>query len=490
MEQNQSMLTKLCLSKLFVGGRDWVDEFCKENTRECSSCSKHESCQEDLAQFIDKIRIMQKSYLQLDNVSFLFGTGSSLHLGAKSIKNIPLEMEQQIGENTELYALFEFLVKQYQKKDDIERSDNEVKIPLEDFLNYLNALEYTINNSQNLVFGSPSGEIPNLALLPDLIASIKQALFNLCDFEFPKLTANRPIEEDEPEGDISDTTELCCLETDYNKAADNSPYCYHKRFMKSLLQRPLNLKRANIFTINYDLAFEKTFDELGVYYIDGFTGFHNRVFRPEVYEYDLYYPGSTTEGKVRRIERVVRYFKLHGSLSWIGEESSAANIYGLVEKPIDLIRQDKNLQGNIMIYPSSMKKRYTLDFPYSELFRHFSAAITQPQSVLFCIGYSFSDEHINDIIYQALAIPSFTLIIVDYRGTDNHEIKRLNELADPRVIILQGEFLGDFKNFSTELMPHFHEMDIREKVAVTLSTLYPSKANPTKEEQLECLSEP
>jgi len=53
MARNESILTKLCRSKLFVGGNDWVDEFCNENTRECSSCSKQASCSYFLKRLIN-----------------------------------------------------------------------------------------------------------------------------------------------------------------------------------------------------------------------------------------------------------------------------------------------------------------------------------------------------------------------------------------------------------------------------------------------------
>lgn len=188
------------------------------------------------------------------------------------------------------------------------------------------------------------------------------------------------------------------------------------------MQRSLNLQRANIFTSNYDLAFEYAFDNLGIKYIDGFSGFHHRYFKPETFDYDVFYPGSTTTGKVQRIEKVVRYFKLHGSISWVSDNKrSANNIYGIEEMPIDLIKRKANDDinfgyGNLMIYPTAVKKSYTLDLPYSELFRHFAYCISQPQSVLFTVGYSFCDEHFNDIIYQALSNPSFTLIIIDFNG--------------------------------------------------------------------------
>ena len=151
----------------------------------------------------------------------------------------------------------------------------------------------------------------------------------------------------------------------------------------------------------------------------------------------IFSTGSTTAGKVQRIEKVVRYFKLHGSLSWINSESrDANNLYGIEEKSLELIEKlDK--KGEIIIYPSAVKKSYTLDLPYSELFRQFASIITQSQSVLITIGYSFGDEHFNDIIYQALSNPTFTLIIVDFNGTRNEGIKSMKELNDPRIIILE-----------------------------------------------------
>lgn len=78
-----------------------------------------------------------------------------------------------------------------------------------------------------------------------------------------------------------------------------------------------------------------------------------------------------------------------------------------------------HLIGNIMIYPTSSKKEFTLNFPYSELFRKFADRLQQPEAVSFVAGYSFYDEHI--MIYQALASPSFTIIIVDFKVTNNEE---------------------------------------------------------------------
>jgi hypothetical protein len=488
---------KFCNSKYYIGSKNRLEDYCKQ----IGNCDKKKCIEnktdESMQKFKDRIRIELKNYLELNNISFLFGTGSSILLGAVSIRDIPNSIESGVETKGEvLYKLFLSLVKEYQKNETekdcengwgIKRDRNsilrwvetkngggceewgDIAIPLEDFINYLLGLEFVAGYSNLFIDKCKTNENDKTEtdendkyeidrnLLKQLIDCIKSELFKLCD-----------LENDGPK---------------YHEGLR-----YHKKFVKSLLGRPLNLRRANIFTTNYDLAFEDTFEELGVHYINGFSGFNKRYFKPEVFDFDMYYPGNLTEGKVSRVEKVIKYFKLHGSLTWVHEDINVNNIYGLRELPIEQVRQkyengdpqryeNKDLiesgVGNMIIYPTSYKKGYTLDFPYSELFRQFASAITQPQSVLFCVGYSFFDEHINDIIYQALSIPSFTLIIVDLKG--NQKIDGLRELNDPRIIILEGEYLGDFKVFADEIMPNFHELSIEEKVSNTLRKIYSVK---------------
>lgn len=446
---------------------------------------------------VERVQKLFRDYLELDNVSFLFGTGSSIHLGAASIQNIPLSVEKEIDGNddADIPTDFKNYIKKLQankidgrkkgevvtdangwnyafdgdyycncdvkeeevdgKKQKVVDEYGEIDVPLETLLNYLIA---------NLYVAEAEQDDNKVKRLQKLIAAIKKAMFNLCDVHL-RSTKDSDLKRIKSKG--------------YEDIFKKDKYIFHEKFLKSLLQRPLNLKRANIFTSNYDLAFEYAFDNIGVKYIDGFSGFHHRYFKPETFDYDVFYPGSTTSGKVQRIEKVVRYFKLHGSITWVKDyELNASNVYGIKELPIDLIKAKANEEnsafnyGDLMIYPSAVKKSYTLDLPYSELIRQFSCAITQPQSVLFAIGYSFCDEHFNDIIYQALSNPSFTLIIVNFQKSEkSEEIKRLRDLKDPRIIILEGNDLGDFLTFSTELMPNFSDASSSEEVTKTLESL-------------------
>ncbi len=434
--------SKLKKSNFFVGRENWVnkDKLIDESSDKAA---------------IEKISLYLKKYLLLDNVNFLFGTGSSIHLGASTIQTIPPQVIKKITDNS-LNDIFSSLLEKFEKKL-VDKKD----VKLEDFINYLMATKFILEQSEGIIESTIT-----LDELNKLISTIKIAMFEMCDLEKIEYEDNEFLKNWDKDNKIRKI-----LESD-------SKYTYHKSFLKSILQRPLNLRRANIFTLNYDLAFENSFDELGIHYIDGFSGFHKRSFRPEVYNYDYFYPGDTTEGQVRRIERVVKYYKLHGSLTWINDKNSGSNPFGLYEKPMELVRQavskgDETTVGNIMIYPTSAKKEYTLNFPYSELFRKFADRLSQPETVLFCVGYSFYDEHINDIIYQAMASPTFTLIIVDFNGSSKDgEIKRLKELEDPRIIIAEGNFLGDFKAFSKEILPQIDEYDTRSSVAKTLKQLF------------------
>src|SRR5690606_35526237 len=75
-------------NKVFFGNTDKLADWIAESI--------------DQAKVIDKIKLMLKNYLELDNVSFLFGSGTSIHLGAVAIRNFPVEVESYIKEKYEL----------------------------------------------------------------------------------------------------------------------------------------------------------------------------------------------------------------------------------------------------------------------------------------------------------------------------------------------------------------------------------------------------
>lgn len=389
-----------------------------------------------------EIKLKIKKYLELDNVTVLAGAGTSFHLGAPIIREVPEGLKPKC-------------------KDSITEYFGDGANPsYEDLFNCLQADKY---------LKEKKGE--SIDDINSVMVEMQKWLFKNCDTQ---------------------KTSIHSLYNDDSQLSNNR-YHYHEVFIKKLLQRPNNLKRANLFTTNYDMAFDYALDKLGVHYINGFMGIHNRCFRPEVYDYDIYYPGQSVSGKVHRAEKVLRYYKMHGSLSWVATESSPSNVYGIQERTMDESFEPQ-IDKQIMIYPCVSKKTFTLDLPYSELFRQFSQAITQPQSVLFCIGYSFFDEHINDIIYQALSIPSFTLIIANFdkdNFKDNKPLQQLRELNDPRIIILnptdseQSTFVGFVKN----VMPDLYEENEQLIVSETMNKLYPIVEQPVEDNKKDIIQD-
>src|SRR5262249_53271919 len=91
----------------------------------------------------------------------------------------------------------------------------------------------------------------------------------------------------------------------------------------------------------------------------------------------------------------------------------------------------------VMIYPTPAKQNASFGFPYSDLFREFQSRIVRDQSVLFVIGYSFSDEHVNNIIFQALTIPGFRIVIFADPEASG-VIGQLKSLGDPRIWVIGG----------------------------------------------------
>ena len=425
---------------------------------------------EDIIKAIFTSDNIKKYIINLDEVN------ENLKKITEEVK-LKLELLKLINEDKKINLKEAIMNEKFNNKEKEEIYKLGIEVKLEDFLNYLYALKYLMEQSEGLI----SKKEIDLENLKQLIETIKKGIFEMCDID------NISFEDNFFFNREADSVISARIKIETRKKMEKEgKYTYHRSFLTSLLQRPLNLRRANIFTLNYDLAFEYACDELGIEYINGFVGFNERNFRPEVYNYDFFFPGDTTEGKVRRIERVIKYYKLHGSLNWVYKNQNKNNPYGLYEIPIELVRMKlKNKMdnlGEIMIYPTSSKKEYTLNFPYSELFRKFADRLQQPEAVLFVIGYSFYDEHVNDIIYQALANPSFTLVIVDFNGTQSGgEIKRLNDLKDPRIIISQGGELGDFKYFSKELLPTMDQEDTRAKVMSSIEKLYTKEDNEKSE---------
>lgn len=244
----------------------------------------------------------------------------------------------------------------------------------------------------------------------------------------------------------------------------------HLPFLAKLVARDPNLGRVHLFTLNYDTLFEQALEELGIQYSDGFSGKVNARFDPAVYGLDLYYPGEVAEGRVRRYDRFVQFYKLHGSLHWRPESDGiyraryapAADLKGYRDK----VSAEKAEMLNTLsiekfgILPTSQKFSQTLDLPYGHLFRLLHARLHQPQTFLLVMGYGFNDEHVTQVIETALMNPSLVMLVVE-PARDSKIVKSLSRYMNlgQRVFVLterknSGTFsIANFADFAQNVMP-------------------------------------
>jgi hypothetical protein len=406
----------------------YISIFGKDIIQESKTLIKPNQSNDEIKKIIfDSISMRIRELFRADNFSILTGAGSSFNIGGVLFSKKELELTGWVGsifnDNTnELKEEYNELLKLYEN-----HLENKNCYGVEDFITFLVKLEYCLNKG-----GIIELEIKNKKTnCSDKVSKIKNLILD-------KLTKSCALPVKEKQDALEQT----------------------KTFIKRILSRPVNLRRTNLFTTNYDLAFEKSMDGLGVIYVDGFIGGLKKYFHPEAFNFDFYYPSSTTEGKVSRLERVLHFYKLHGSLNWVvSDDNSFMNVYNIEKKESEIIEYKQNL----IIYPTPMKENDTLGYPYSELFRRFANTIQQPQSVLLTYGYSFGDPHINRIIFEALSIPSFQLIIISHSWSDNIKNIYNKYKNEPSIGFIIGEEFAKWDIFVKNILPDFPSQDLEEQ---------------------------
>lgn len=454
-----------------IGNEDFIERHLQGIlSDDPENAENQEKARKALDELLKEMRVRFGTIIKTDNVSFLLGAGASLAVGGVSLANIPKPLEKALidkatGEQKGKaapgwIALFYMIASVLSQKNfsfdsraKLFQSTEENNIPpiewnLEDFLSQLHAWHAgMLDTTETLKLIGGSELVISKKDLADLIKNITISLTVLLNL--PKAGLDDPLQN-------------------------------HRKFIKKILTRPLNLRRVNLFTLNYDTLIEQAGDAVGAVLVDGFVGTLRRVFRPESYDIDFYFPAQTTEGRVHRFDRALHLYKLHGSITWHRCEPDWENPFGLFAT---FYNQDCQ-SDDVLIYPSPMKYGQALGMPYSELFRRFGNAIAQPQSALFVIGYGFGDAHINALIRQALAIPSFTLVVVDPDPKSDF-VSEFEKLEDERVWIVKGWGLGTYEHFVTKLLPDLREEEIDAKVMKTfksLSLLSQRKADDSEEE--------
>ena len=174
---------------------------------------------------------------------------------------------------------------------------------------------------------------------------------------------------------------------------------YHQDFAKWIKNANRNFP-VEVFTTNYDYLLETSLEQQQIPYFDGFIGSYKAFFTPEWIENDT------------AVKEWTKLWKLHGSLGWALEDN-------------EVIRLSGN-EDSAMIYPSFLKYDHSRKQPYLSYMDRLSYFLKQEDAVLFICGYSFGDEHINELILTALTNSRSSHVFVLKRS----DLKEDSDLAE------------------------------------------------------------
>ena len=281
---------------------------------------------EMLLQAFSELRLKLAQYFKLDRISFLTGNGCSIYAGSKSTLEFKIEDAIDNNKLDELSDVITVLQGMSLEKE-------------------LNAL-LTIQEFYRI---TGDGKEKNVA---DIIKSLKTYLLD-----------------------------------NYVNSVKYGDLTYHEVLMLKLRSFGC-LNRVNLYTLNYDLAFEYILDKLSIHYDNGFVGFVNRKFDPRTLQ--------TSDN--------TKLIKIHGSVNWI---------YDVEDRTIKET-QPKFVNGkvsvedaeHVLIYPTEQKLYQTYSAPYSELMRSMLDGFESRRNLILVLGYKYGDEHINEILYKAVANPN------------------------------------------------------------------------------------
>lgn len=186
-----------------------------------------------------------------------------------------------------------------------------------------------------------------------------------------------------------------------------------------------SIRRAHpveVFTTNYDLLMEEAFEACRVPYFDGFVGTDRPFF-------DL---GSMELETLP--SRWARLWKIHGSINWWMRED------GGVERHSDARDCKRKL-----IHPSNLKYAESRRMPYLAMLDRLRSFLLRGQGVLVTCGYSFQDQHINEVLAQGLSgnatAVCFGLLFGD-RASEGRAAGLARDHANLRVLAVDGAILG------------------------------------------------
>lgn len=346
------------------------------------------------APLLDTIRTFIRERFHQKNVYFLFGSGTSA-TALPTMSRLYKDVEELFPTDSDTAECN--LFNEVNQSKDLEKT--------------LGIL-YSLKRYQE---GSQKTQKDSLEVTQRLIRKIQKHIYKaLCHPTEKDLRTDPRESAPSPSEDMTSSKE----QTKYRLTLDT-----YKAFYQKVVYRNKDLSRIHIFTTNNDLFNEAALDELGVLYTNGFTPGLQRFFNPALFNFTYSRRMDVSIDKYEPIDNMVYLYKLHGSVNWRDLQASTSpnssnklfsiqEVYSNEDYPNTMEVKDVCL-----IYPAPTKQNLSLGSPYVDLIRLFQEKLLEHNSALFVCGYSFSDEHINNVIYRALAVnASLNLVILNDLG--------------------------------------------------------------------------
>ena len=285
-----------------------------------------------------------KNYLSYSkNIGFFFGAGTSCALGIPDLAAITRDVEAALKGNS--LKAFRTL------KEDLATLIEGRAVNLEDILNQLRGIRELTKECETKTYLGVCGKD---AMTVD--AEICKAIYSI-------ITAK------ESSASLATT----------------------KRFFAwyNLLNRDFP---KEVFTTNYDLVFEKSLEASEIPFFDGFVGSFEPFFWQESVDH-LAKAGDLTKNWIR-------LWKIHGSLSWFWRFAETTKSYRIIR--IGKIGKISDINNELVIYPSKDKYDYSRKQPFIAYFDRMRSYLLGGELLFAISGYSFSDQHVNEIIFNCM----------------------------------------------------------------------------------------
>ena len=177
-----------------------------------------------------------------------------------------------------------------------------------------------------------------------------------------------------------------------------------------------------IFSLNYDMCIEKSCQDVE-------RGFDEN----KIWDWRIF------NDQAQVSDKNIYLYKLHGSIDWYRRDDKRLSYRERANKPKDLE----------IIFGTTYKLQYIdpfLFFAYE--FRKWTLSDSR---LIACIGYSFSDEHINGILKQALENNSNSFLYIVDPSIKAEEVKNRLNIKDAKRFIIENCGAKDFmENLSVD----------------------------------------